>query len=1073
MRSRVRVLFLLSLLSLVFATPVAAQFTGTWSGPYQELDENKDCVFSDGPMTLAITQSGNSVAGHMTLESTHDGCSPPFEAFKAIARYTGTIAGNVLTGTVFFVDDGVPGSDGFSFTLSGNTLTLNRPRWTAVLTQTSSAPPDSAATGTYEGTYSASVRPSRCSFPTPITYSGALSGSVWQTGVYLAAAVTAKTAKLIDQQCVPINANLSVFFENVTIAGQQVAGTIWWNDEFSVPFTGTLNGTTLSGSGSDDRHSFTFSLTKTAAPVAPSIASFTATPSTIVAGASTVLSWVVSDATTVSIDNGVGVRPVTGTATVSPAATTAYTLTATGAGGQTAKNTTVTVTPQCPPPTLVITSFPRGMLQPVGGALPTDSYTLTNSGETTATINLTQTGSFFTQSPSSFTLGKSSSQIVTIAATSQPVGFYPGTSSISACGSPTGLSVQIVLRVAAPPPAAIIVTSPDGLRLDLDGPFGSSPGGSALFTNPGASALDGVVVTDVPWINLVSPSLSLAPGATAQAPFSIDRAKRPDAGGLAGAAAGTISFRYINGGTGTAGLAGEVAAQTTAPTSNISVATVAVVDTVKGTTSNQSAPPLGAQLALFVTGASSRFTFGDLVLSNRNPTTAIADLRLYFAVKPGPPTRVNPIGSFPANAAFSFPGVLKSLFSETSNSGTIQIRSAQVGDVSVVQTQVNGAVGKTYGTTLPVFRSDQSFRPGESLFLTGVRKSGTLTTTLYLQEVAGASATVKVDLINAQGTIDGAFLSPIDLAGFAMSELPDFVSGAGITTLRVTNISEPGGGTINAYALVNDSASGDSFAISQLTPAAGADPLFAPAFAGEGRLMTLHLANASASAPITISATAVTGPPPPARRRAATASPEIVTANGLSPAVMAVPAIAPLGYHLLTVPESGFVKLAGSTSLRVAGRHTLPRTGGTIGTTVPVVAGSAALALNGKTRFAGIEEASPSTAASARPLTYQTNLMLVETTGTGSAQVSLTLRFIFAAAKTTSSVVVDAERTVPAGGFTMIQGLGRSIIGPQRAMFGNLQNAILDIEVIGGSGAVIPFLQAIDNGTGDVIIRHQ
>lgn len=1080
----VRFPLLVSLLSLFLATPLAAQFTGTWSGHYDEWDTQENCFFARGELTLAITQTGNSVAGDATFVYTHGDCDPLPEPITVIYRFSGTVAGNALNGTLFYIEeDGFPASNSFSFTLSGNTLSLNvPPPSVGVLTRTSSTPPDGAATGTYNGTYSASVRPSKCTFQNPISYSGTLSGTVWQTGSHLAAALTAGTARLIDANCAIIpnpnqnpTASLTVNFEDVTMGNQtaptprSVAGTITWN-ELTVSFTGTLNGTTLSGSGSDDRNSFTFSITKAAVPNAPSIVSFSATPSSIVTGGSSILSWVVSDATAVSIDNGVGVKPLAGPATVNPSATTTYTLTATGAAGPPAtKTTTVTVTPQCPTPTLVITAFPRGMLQPIGGPLPTDSFTLTNTGATAATITLGQSGSFFTQSPAAFTLEPNSSKVVVLAATAQPAGFYPGTSTISACGASTGLSVRVVLRVAAPPAAAITVTAPGGERFDLSVPAGQTPGGSISFSNPGASTLDGVVVTDVPWIDLGNPSLSLAAGATSAVEFSVDRTKRPDAGTLAGGASGTISFRYINGGSGSTSLPGDITAQTTAPGASISVTTVVIVDVVKGVLTNQPVPPLGSQLALFVTGATSRSAFGDLVLSNRNPSASIGDLQMFFGANPGPPAQFSSIGQFPANAAFSFPGVVKNIFSESSRTGTLQFRSAQLGNVSVVQTQIASAIGKTYGTNLPVFRSDQGFRPGEMLFLPGVQKAGTLTTTLYLQEVAGAHATVMIDSIDEQGATKTS--TPADLNGFGSQELVDFAA-TGTATLRVRNVSDPStGGTINAYALVIDSATGDSFAVVQLSPPTGWDPLFAPAFPGEGgRFMALHLMNAAPTA-INISATAVTAPAPPSRRRATSIS--AIGSTSASQTIVALPAIGPLGYQQLAVPEIGFVKLAGSTSLRAAGRYTVPRAGGTIGTGVPVVPSGAALTLNGKTRFAGIEDASPSTVAAKRPLTYQTNLMLIETTGAGSVKVKLTLSFVFSAGKIAGGSAVSEEFTVPSGGFTMVNSLGRSIIGSQRASFGDLHNAVLDVEVIGGSGAVIPFLQAIDNGTGDVTIRHQ
>ncbi len=82
---------------------------------------------------------------------------------------------------------------------------------------------------------------------------------------------------------------------------------------------------------------------------APVVSSFTATPASVVLGASSTLAWSVSGATSVAIDQGIGV--VTGTSqVVNPGTTTTYTLTATGPGGTTTRTATVTVTA---PPTVL------------------------------------------------------------------------------------------------------------------------------------------------------------------------------------------------------------------------------------------------------------------------------------------------------------------------------------------------------------------------------------------------------------------------------------------------------------------------------------------------------------------------------------------------------------------------------------------------------------------------------------------------------------------------------------------------------------------------------------------------
>src|SRR6056297_545469 len=77
-------------------------------------------------------------------------------------------------------------------------------------------------------------------------------------------------------------------------------------------------------------------------PTSPTINSFTASPPGIASGDSSTLSWSVTDADTLSINQGIGT--VTGTSiTVSPTTTTTYTLTATNAAGSVTQSVIVTV----------------------------------------------------------------------------------------------------------------------------------------------------------------------------------------------------------------------------------------------------------------------------------------------------------------------------------------------------------------------------------------------------------------------------------------------------------------------------------------------------------------------------------------------------------------------------------------------------------------------------------------------------------------------------------------------------------------------------------------------------------
>ena len=75
----------------------------------------------------------------------------------------------------------------------------------------------------------------------------------------------------------------------------------------------------------------------------PVIVSFAPNPATIDFGQSSSLQWVVQNATKVTIDNSIGTVGLTGSHSISPAATTSYTITASNANGTVSATTTLTV----------------------------------------------------------------------------------------------------------------------------------------------------------------------------------------------------------------------------------------------------------------------------------------------------------------------------------------------------------------------------------------------------------------------------------------------------------------------------------------------------------------------------------------------------------------------------------------------------------------------------------------------------------------------------------------------------------------------------------------------------------
>jgi uncharacterized cupredoxin-like copper-binding protein len=169
---------------------------------------------------------------------------------------------------------------------------------------------------------------------------------------------------------------------NTSVDG--VAGWQTLSGNFTAPATGQAVGVTLVVSGSitgantsGADYADDIFLIGPAPP--PQIDAFTASPSTITPPQSATLSWTTQSATSVSIDNGVGTKPVNGSVSVAPSATTTYTLTATGAGGTATKQVAVTVIPA---PTITFSASPTSI--PLG---QTSTLTWTTSNATSVSID--------------------------------------------------------------------------------------------------------------------------------------------------------------------------------------------------------------------------------------------------------------------------------------------------------------------------------------------------------------------------------------------------------------------------------------------------------------------------------------------------------------------------------------------------------------------------------------------------------------------------------------------------------------------------------------------------------------
>lgn len=112
-------------------------------------------------------------------------------------------------------------------------------------------------------------------------------------------------------------------------------------------------------------------------PTSPIINLFSASSSILTEGESATLSWAVTDATTVTIDQGIGNVALSGSTSVSPASTTTYTLTAINSAGSSVATVVITVNPAIIEQTMTLQPVPgNGKDAYVFDNLPTWNYNL-------------------------------------------------------------------------------------------------------------------------------------------------------------------------------------------------------------------------------------------------------------------------------------------------------------------------------------------------------------------------------------------------------------------------------------------------------------------------------------------------------------------------------------------------------------------------------------------------------------------------------------------------------------------------------------------------------------------------
>ncbi|MEO8215612.1 MAG: hypothetical protein ABI718_00870 [Acidobacteriota bacterium] len=715
-------------------------------------------------------------------------------------------------------------------------------------------------------------------------------------------------------------------------------------------------------------------------------------------------------------------------------------------------------------PNVVVTVAPEAVVQTTGGG-GTTSYTLQNVGNAPTQITLSQEGTFFQQSPASFTLAPGQSQVVTVTGLPSSAGSRDGKAIPRGSGVAETLSLAVRV-LTSDPPGGPVRAVPSSNRVDLSSTPGGTSAGSISFTNSGTGTIHGTLISDVDWIIPQSGEVTIPPGKTVNATFTIDSSRRPDDGSF-GSATGTLSLVYLNGSSGAKSVGSQGGP-------GVTTTSVSVVHTATPATASTVVPALPAgEVALFMPGVShvlgSVGTFlSDVTLTNVGGLGHSPGATFFFRpLGNGSATTSTTVPPLQPNTPLTFSDIAKAVFGNSTSTGTLQLRSGDIDSISASATVLNSSNPKgTYGTSIPVFRSDHSSGAGESIFLTGLLSDATNHTNLYLQETSGGSVDITTEFLSSNGATLSSRTD--NLSSFSAIQLGR-VAPPGALAARI-NVTSASTGRLVSYATPVDDASGDTWAVvdwrRQYAYAATVPVVIPVAGSLRGANSTYFRTDLSMSNPGT---TAASG-----RLRYYSRTGEIIDRNVslaagesriLSDVLISLFNASgdAVGYLEFT-PSSGSIIMTSRTYTTAA------NSAATFGAAVPTLPLRSSLRSGQIRKFGGIDDAALATIQAGRPATFRTNVGLVEVSGQ-PATVRVTLRFM-PSPRSAAQALVSQTFNLSAHQFLQINGITRALLGSSRDTdYGDLRNMQLEVEVTGGTGQVVPYTSSVDNGTGDSILR--
>ncbi len=726
---------------------------------------------------------------------------------------------------------------------------------------------------------------------------------------------------------------------------------------------------------------------------------------------------------------------------------------------------TVTASAQ---PEVIVASLPRGLAQETNMAGAVEQFTLANVGDAATTVTLAQGGAFtgYDLSPTTAALQPGAQQTFTITGRAQPQGFFEGFVTVTGAGVPPGTTIPVRL-VSANRPSEPPSPRPATNRVDVGAAPGEPQTGTVTFVNDGPGTVRGVFASDVPWIIPPTGVFQFAGFGSATAEFQIDLSLRPPDT----AATGNLSLQYLLSPQGKTAWPIAMNGST-----GVSTTLVTIVSTQTPPPTDAVIPPLGTgEIALFapsigrVRGASGQY-ISDLAVTSLSRVADVRSVSLYFTPIGGASKQVT-LPGVSRSLASPLGDLVKSAFEADSQLGSLQVRSVDIANIGVAANIFisDNELG-SFGTAIPIFRSDRSATPGERLVLSGLQKDADVYTNFYVQETSGTPARVRASWLGPTGVVLGS--TSVDVPGFGVSFLGNALPPGAVAA--VLELDTGSGGAFSAYATGQDTRSEDFWATPDWASYYdwnGAEQLLIP-IAGS----TPGANNTNFRTDLAVSNAGTT---------LATATLRYRTVAGLVvDRVVQLTAGETRVYEdvarsLFETTEDSigyivFTPLIGTGTMRVTSRtyNLVPDTGATFGTGVPAIPVSAVLQPGGLRRIGGFDDASIETFVAGTPATFRTNLGLVEVGGQ-PATVRVTLHYRVPSSRVTAIGSASKEYALAANQFVNVSRIANDILGAFRQSLGDLRNLQIDIEIVAGTGSVLPFITTVDNGTGDSILRTE